>query len=48
MHVNFGILPPFEERIRNKQQRYEAYAQRGSAAMKSYVSALVPLLEGTN
>ncbi len=48
MHVNFGILPPFEERIRNKQQRYEAYAQRGSEAMKSYVSALVPLLEGTN
>lgn len=48
MHVNFGILPPFEERIRNKQQRYEAYAQRGSEAMKSYVSALAPLLEGTN
>ena len=48
MHVNFGILPPFEERIRNKQQRYEAYAQRGSEAMKSYVSVLAPLLEGTN
>ena len=29
-NANFGILPPFEERIRNKQQRYEAYAQRGS------------------
>ena len=45
---DYQPMPPFEERIRNKQQRYEAYAQRGSEAMKSYVSALVPLLEGTN
>lgn len=40
MHVNFGILPPFEERIRNKQQRYERYAQRGSAALTSYIESL--------
>lgn len=40
MHVNFGILPPFEQRIRNKQERYERYAQRGSEALTSYVSML--------
>lgn len=44
MHVNFGILPPFEERIRNKQQRYEAYAQRGNAAMEAYVKSFMAQL----
>ncbi|MDO4443678.1 MAG: methylenetetrahydrofolate--tRNA-(uracil(54)-C(5))-methyltransferase (FADH(2)-oxidizing) TrmFO, partial [Slackia sp.] len=40
MHVNFGIMEPFEERIRNKQQRYAAYARRGSEALESYKAAL--------
>ncbi len=40
MHVNFGILPPFEQRIRNKQERYERYAQRGAEAMRGYAEAL--------
>ncbi len=40
MHVNFGILPPFEERIRNKQQRYAAYAARGAQAMETYAGEL--------
>ena len=40
MHVNFGILPPFEQRIRNKQERYERYAQRGSDALEHYVGSL--------
>lgn len=40
MHVNFGIMPALEERIRNKGQRYAAYAQRGTQAMDSYCSAL--------
>ena len=40
MHVNFGILPPFEQRIRNKQERYERYAKRGSDALAVYLSSL--------
>lgn len=40
MHVNFGIMEPLEERIRNKQQRYAAYARRGAAAIEEYVSEL--------
>lgn len=40
MHVNFGILPPFDQRIRNKQERYERYAQRGAEAMSGYLATL--------
>lgn len=40
MHVNFGILPPFEKRIRNKQERYERYAQRGQEALAGYLEKL--------
>lgn len=28
MNVNFGLLPPLEKRIRNKQERYQIYADR--------------------
>lgn len=40
MHVNFGMMPLLEQRIRNKGQRYEAYAQRGKQALASYCAAL--------
>ncbi len=40
MHVNFGILPPFEQRIRNKQERYERYAQRGAEALADHRAVL--------
>ena len=33
MGANFGILPPLEERIRDKRLRYEALADRAQAAM---------------
>ncbi len=48
MHVNFGIMRPLEVRIRNKRDRYHAYAERGQAALSSYVEALrrAGLLEG--
>ncbi len=36
MHVNFGIMAPLESPIRNKRQRYAAYAQRGSRALEQY------------
>lgn len=37
MHVNFGILKPLDQHIRNKGMRYAAYAERGSRAMEGYV-----------
>ena len=40
MHVNFGIMPPLEKPVRNKQQRYAAYAQRGGEALEAYCAAL--------
>lgn len=36
MHVNFGIMPPFEPKIRNKKERYAAYALRGKQALDHY------------
>lgn len=48
MHVNFGIMPPLPQRVKNKQQRYAAYATRGAAALQAYKAALsqAGLLEG--
>lgn len=40
MHVNFGIMRPLETKIRNKRQRYAAYAERGSRAVEQYESYL--------
>lgn len=40
MHVNFGIIPPPEQRIRNKRERYAFYTWRGGKALESYVAAL--------
>ena len=38
MHVNFGILKPLDQHIRNKGMRYAVYAERGSRAMEGYVA----------
>lgn len=40
MHVNFGIMRPFEQRIRNKKERYRAYVDRANAALADYRAAL--------
>ena len=40
MHVNFGILPPLDPPVRNKRERYRAYAQRGAVALAAYVEEL--------
>lgn len=40
MHVNFGIMPPLERPIRNKRERYHAYAHRGAEALYAYCDAL--------
>ena len=40
MHVNFGIMPELEKRVRNKGQRYEAYAARGTESLAEYCDQL--------
>ena len=40
MHVNFGLMRPLDEHIRNKGKRYAAYAERGARAMDGYAAAL--------
>lgn len=34
MPPNFGIIPPFPEKIRNKRERYQAYASRSIEVLK--------------
>ena len=34
MPPNFGILPKFEPKIRNKKERYQAYANRSLEAIE--------------
>ncbi len=36
MHVNFGMMPPLAQPVRNKRQRYQAYAARGKEALVAY------------
>jgi len=36
MHVNFGIVPPLEERVRGKRERYAAYAQRATEDLETW------------
>jgi methylenetetrahydrofolate--tRNA-(uracil-5-)-methyltransferase len=36
MGANFGVLPPLEEKIRDKQERYMQLAQRGMASLKEF------------
>lgn len=45
MHVNFGIMEPLEVRIRNKKERYAAYASRGAQAMEQYCNNELKVLE---
>ena len=37
MGANFGILPPLDERIRSKQERYEKISQRGLESARKYI-----------
>ncbi|MFC1960257.1 FADH(2)-oxidizing methylenetetrahydrofolate--tRNA-(uracil(54)-C(5))-methyltransferase TrmFO [Chloroflexota bacterium] len=45
MKANFGLMPPFEKRIRNKRERYSAYAERAIASLEEY---LLKNLSSTN
>ena len=37
MHVNYGLMPSFEKRIKNKGERYLAYSARAQAALKDWI-----------
>jgi methylenetetrahydrofolate--tRNA-(uracil-5-)-methyltransferase len=37
MHVNFGLVPPLETRIRNKRERAAAYADRALQDLTTYL-----------
>lgn len=41
MHVNFGVFPPLDTPVRNKRDRYAAYAERGAEALDAYRDDLV-------
>ncbi|MCL2437677.1 MAG: methylenetetrahydrofolate--tRNA-(uracil(54)-C(5))-methyltransferase (FADH(2)-oxidizing) TrmFO [Coriobacteriia bacterium] len=37
MHVNYGLMPPFEKRIKNKQERYTAYSNRAQFVVREWI-----------
>jgi methylenetetrahydrofolate--tRNA-(uracil-5-)-methyltransferase len=40
MNANFGLLPPLEERIRDKKERYEQLANRALGAIQNFVKKM--------
>ncbi|NPA92422.1 MAG: methylenetetrahydrofolate--tRNA-(uracil(54)-C(5))-methyltransferase (FADH(2)-oxidizing) TrmFO [Chloroflexi bacterium] len=40
MKANYGILPPLPRRIRNKRERYAAYARRALEALDRFLAAV--------
>lgn len=45
MHVNFGIMPPLDAKVKNKRERYAAYAVRAQDAMCAYFQEIQASLE---
>ncbi|WP_332690247.1 FADH(2)-oxidizing methylenetetrahydrofolate--tRNA-(uracil(54)-C(5))-methyltransferase TrmFO [Halalkalibacter lacteus] len=40
MNANFGLLPPLEERIRDKKERYETLANRALSTIQNFVKKM--------
>ncbi|MDQ0253723.1 methylenetetrahydrofolate--tRNA-(uracil-5-)-methyltransferase [Evansella vedderi] len=40
MNANFGLLPPFEQRIKNKQERNEKHADRALTTIQNFVKKM--------
>lgn len=38
MHVNYGIVPPLDERVRGKRERYAAYARRAADSLAAWLA----------
>jgi methylenetetrahydrofolate--tRNA-(uracil-5-)-methyltransferase len=43
MKANFGLMPPLERKIRNKQARYQAYAERALRDLAAVIAQLSEL-----
>ncbi|MNC48446.1 Methylenetetrahydrofolate--tRNA-(uracil-5-)-methyltransferase TrmFO [compost metagenome] len=41
MNANFGLLPPLEERIKNKKLKYEKLAERALQTIQNFVGNLL-------
>lgn len=41
MHVNFGLMPPLEKKVKQKRERYGQFARRGAQALQAYGAELV-------
>lgn len=37
INANFGLLPPLDERIKNKKERYEQFAKRALDTIQNFV-----------
>jgi len=44
-HVNFGLVPALPERVRGKQARYAAYAERARSDMRAFIETRPDLFE---
>jgi methylenetetrahydrofolate--tRNA-(uracil-5-)-methyltransferase len=42
MHVNWGLVPPLQQRVRGKRDRYAAYSVRAQEAMCAYLDRRAP------
>ncbi|GEL06883.1 FADH(2)-oxidizing methylenetetrahydrofolate--tRNA-(uracil(54)-C(5))-methyltransferase TrmFO [Salisediminibacterium halotolerans] len=40
INVNFGLVPPFQERIKNKKEKYEKYAERAIGAIQNFMKKI--------
>lgn len=40
INVNFGLVPPFEERIKNKKEKYEKYAERAIGTIQNFMKKI--------
>lgn len=40
INANFGLVPPFSERIKSKKERYEKYAERALATIQNFVKKM--------
>lgn len=40
INANFGLVPPFEERIKNKKERYEKYAERALTTIQNFTKKM--------
>jgi methylenetetrahydrofolate--tRNA-(uracil-5-)-methyltransferase len=40
MKANFGLMPPLDPHVKNKRERYRAYAERGRLALEAMLTGI--------